>query len=317
MQEYLLDNLSSVLTIVTILIGIVAVIVNIIQTRITHKQYKVQINGIQNQLDRIENKTAIDELSSYNITSIIAQKKNIRLGYVIYPPSCMNDDSNSEKPFGIGPEILDLIEQKLNIKFDWVKQVSWGNMIKGLNDNEYDMIGTLMWETFERSTLASFSTPIFFSPINVYSRTELKNKLTFEKCKVKYNNAKFTIGVIPGEVSDTITKSYFPLAKKVELDENAKNFDIVKKFKNKEIDLCFLEPYIAQNSELEMYTLNKTDSSLLLDDRILFPNSFMLRQKDIAFTKKLNIAINELIREGEIDKILREHYGELVKQYRY
>ncbi len=312
-----MKDIGTIISIITAFITLVAVVVAIIQLRIAKKLYKVQSKEIFNKLDKIENKYAIDESSSYDITSAIAQKKSIRLGYVIYPPSCMNDDSNSNKPFGIGPDILDLIELKLDIKFEWVKQVSWANMLSGLNDNEYDMIGTLIWETFERSSLASFSTPIFFSPINMYSSKQLKNKLSFEKCKIKYNNPKFSIGVIPGEVSDTIRKSYFPFAKKVELDENAKNFELAKKFSNKEIDLCFLEPYIAQNSELELYSINKTDTSLLLDDRILFPNSFLLRQKDIAFTKKLNIAINELIREGEIDKILKKHYGELVIQYRY
>ncbi len=270
---------------ISLIISIIMLTIAIWQVWETRKQTLLQYKSLSSKIDKIESRKIIDEDRSYSISYAIKSNKAIRVAHVIYPPSCINDHTNTERPTGIGPDILSNIAEKMGLTLEWTYEVKWENMITHLNENKFDILGTLIWNTLERSQFVDFSIPLYYTPINIYSLKNYKRKLNFDASRKKFDSEKYRFGVIPGEISDTMHSSYFPNAGRVELNSSMKNLEISKYLENESIDFCFLEPYVAQKSDSELFPINKIENSLLKDDRVLLPNSFIMRKNDMLFSK--------------------------------
>src|SRR6516225_3924485 len=99
----------------------------------------------------------------------VMQSGTIRCGYAMFPPYCMKDP-NTGKLSGIFVEVLEEAGKNLGLKIDWKEEVGWGSIIEGIETDRYDLVPTGVWPNASRGRLASFSTPLFYNALNVYTR---------------------------------------------------------------------------------------------------------------------------------------------------
>ncbi|MEK7504803.1 MAG: transporter substrate-binding domain-containing protein, partial [Patescibacteria group bacterium] len=171
----------------------------------------------------------------------VLNRKEIRVGYVIYPPG-MIKDANTGELSGIFHDALEEAGKNLGLKINWVEEVGWGTMIEGLKAGRYDMIGSPVWPSAPRATQADFTRPLTYSVISVYSRA---NDNRFNNSWDAINSPDVRISVVDGELAQTIAQSQFPTAKVVSLPQLSDISQSLLNVSSGKADVAFVEPYIA------------------------------------------------------------------------
>ena len=225
----------------------------------------------------------------------------IRCGYVVYPPGSFKDP-NSGRLYGIAIETLERAGKNLGLSIEWTEEVGWGSMIEGLEANRYDMIGNVVWANSTRGKVMDFSLPLFFSPIEVYTRA---GDTRFDQDLQSINTASVKISTIDGEMSDIISRSQFPAAARVSLPQLSDVSQALLNVKQKRADVAFVEPYIA-----EQFIKNNPDSLRQVPERRplrIFGNCYMFRTDQPAFKSMIDTAVEELLDSGFVDQLVRKY----------
>jgi PAS domain S-box-containing protein len=92
-----------------------------------------------------------------------------------YPPIAFVDEDGTFK--GITADYIQLIEQKLDFRFERVYYDTWNEMIAGARQGEVDLIGAIQ-NTTERREFLRFTTPYVTIPNSIVVREGLKGTLT-------------------------------------------------------------------------------------------------------------------------------------------
>ncbi len=242
---------------------------------------------------------------SGNKTSVydqVIKSGTIRCGYVIYPP-CVVKDPNTGKLSGIFVEVLEKAADNLKLKVDWKEEVGWGTMIEGLEAGRYDIVPTGIWPNATRGRQADFTIPLYYSAIGVYVRSK-DNRFNSNNLS-KINSSDIKISTIDGQVPDVIAREQFPLAKRVSHPEMANASDPLLDVTQGKADLTFIEPGIAADflksnpGTLKNITVQKPVE--------IFGNTMMIKRGEYEYKNMLNVAIEELINNGYVDRICNKY----------
>jgi polar amino acid transport system substrate-binding protein len=225
----------------------------------------------------------------------------IRCGYVPYPPGLIKDP-NSGEISGIFPEVLELAAENIGLKIEWVEEVGWGTMVEGLVGNRYDMIGSPVWPTSQRVTVADFTQPIFYSGAEAYVRV---NDNRFDEDLGMLNDPKFKIAITDGEATEGIAKQDFPKAGVFSLPQLSDISQLLLSVADGKADVTFVEPQIA--FDFMQKNPEKIKRARPGKPLRLYPNTMMVRQSDDDFRRALNLAIAELENSGVVDQILAKY----------
>lgn len=231
----------------------------------------------------------------------VTGNKVLRAAYLNYPPACMKDTKTGTMS-GIFVDVLTKASENLGIKLEWTEEVGWASQIEGLNSNRYDIVGSPVWANVVRGTKTTLSTPVYYSGIGVYVRA---NDNRFDKDFSKINSPGIKVGTIDGETSAIIAEQDFPNAQKF---SSTQQTDISQKFldlASNKCDVVFAEPYFGYE-----YLKNNpgTIRNIAADAPIrLFGNCYMFRMNEFQMKQMLDIAIQDLINSGYVDKIIQKY----------
>jgi ABC-type amino acid transport substrate-binding protein len=226
----------------------------------------------------------------------------IRAAYVIYPPGC-SKDPNTGKIYGISVETLEAAATNLNLKLEWTEEVGWGTMIEGLKTDRYDIVSSGIWPSSSRSKQVDFCTPLFYSGIGVYVRT---NEERFSISDLKeINQDTVKIATIDGEMSDIIARSQFTKAQRVSVPQLSDVSQILLNVIQKKADVAFVEPYIAYRFlENNPGTVKNIAAGRPIR---VFPNTMMFKRNQMEFKTMLNITLTELINSGFVNGLVDKY----------
>src|SRR3989344_1969059 len=225
----------------------------------------------------------------------------IRAGYIIYPPGSYKDP-NTGKLSGVFVEALEGAASNMDLKVEWVEEVSWGSMIEGLNAGRYDLIGTQVWANSTRAKFVDFSVPLFYSGIGVFVRS---NDDRFDGDLSKINSSSVRIATIDGEMSAIIAKQDYPHAQTVSHPQLSDNSQILLDVATGKADVTFVEPYIA-----DLFLANNAGTlrNLVIQRPIrIFPNTMLVPTGDIRFKTMLDTALTELLNTGYVDELMLKY----------
>ena len=90
----------------------------------------------------------------------VLDSKTIRVGYVSYPPGLIKDPNTGEFS-GIFYEVMQKIGNNLDLKVEYVEEVTWQTLVEAVKSNKVDIIGSPVWPTAERGKFADFTIPIY------------------------------------------------------------------------------------------------------------------------------------------------------------
>jgi ABC-type amino acid transport substrate-binding protein len=227
----------------------------------------------------------------------------IRCGYVPYPPGLIKDP-NTGKVSGVFADAIMEAAANLGLKVDWTEEVGWGSMIEGLNTDRYDLICSPVWANSSRAKVADFTTPLFYSGINAYVRS---NDTRFSEALKVVNSQDVKIATIDGEMSAIIANNVFPNARTLSLPQTSDDSQLLLNVAEGKADITFVEPYIAN---LFLKSHPASVRNVTVGDPIrVFPNTMMLKKGDARLKSMLDIALGELVNSGEIDLLLKKYAG--------
>ncbi|MBK5208289.1 MAG: amino acid ABC transporter substrate-binding protein [Flavobacteriaceae bacterium] len=242
-----------------------------------------------------------DKKNDSDLLARIQETKEIKVGYVSYPPGFIVDPNTKEKS-GIFNDVLLAIAEDNNLKINYKEEVTWATMIESLKTGRVDLIANPVWATNERKKNADFSTPVYFSPIGIYVR---ENDHRFDNDRAKINDPKVKIAGVDGEINTIIGREDFP---KAQLNPFPNNIDVAQLYLEIESgrkDVTFAEPMFAY----DYMSKNPGKIKNIGKDNPIrsYPNSFMFKQNESRFKEFLDESINKLIENGKIDKIIKQY----------
>src|ERR1039457_457737 len=102
--------------------------------------------------------------------SAIRSSGTIRAAYAVGAPLFMIDPNTGQKS-GIFYDITNTAATHLGLKVEWTEEVGYGQMIQGLNDHRYDIVGSGVWINADRGKSADFTIPVYYDAVYAYART--------------------------------------------------------------------------------------------------------------------------------------------------
>ncbi len=237
--------------------------------------------------------------SSKNPQNKNNEGNTIRIGYIVYPPLLEKDASNGSLS-GVSYDIVEAVAKKLNLQTDWTEEVGWGTALEGLNTNRYDVLGTQMWPNEAREKVAVFSVAPMDSVLYPYVK---KGDTRFSNNLSVLNSSEYKISAVDGELAVFIAQEDYPMAKLVALPQLSSYAEVFLNIVQGKADVSFNEPSAASDFlKSNPNTIEKVGDIPVRS----FGNSFAFK-KSSALLNDWNVAIQELINSGEINRILNKY----------
>ena len=230
----------------------------------------------------------------------VLKNKKIRVGYIAYPPNFIKNPDGTYG--GIFYEAMEEIGKKLGLEIDYTEEVTWGGMIEAIKTKRIDMVVTGIWPTSARGKHVDFANPLFFSVVKAYTQID-NNK--FDGNLKTLNNKNVKISTIDGEMTSIIANMDFPDAQKVPVAQMLGVAQTLLDVQTKKTDVTFVEPAIAL--EFDVKNPNSIKEIANIKPLRVFPNAMMLPKDEEEFKTMLNVAINELINNGYIDRYIDKY----------
>lgn len=241
-----------------------------------------------------------EQITNNNILKTVLDKGEIRVGYIINPPSFLKDP-NTGQLTGIFYDALEQAGKNLGLEINWVEETGWGTMVEGLEANRYDMVVGGIWPSSIRSKRVDFTIPLYYSTIGVYVRPGDVRFADLEEI----NTPDITISTIDGEMSSIIASTTFPNAKVLSLSQDTQLSQLLLNVKTGKADVTFVEKIIAE----EFLANNPGSVQNIVPNNPIrtFGNTIVVPKNQDGFKTMLNTALEELLTSGEIDTLLRKY----------
>ena len=231
----------------------------------------------------------------------VLDKKEIRVGYVVYAPQ-MIKDANTGALSGIFHDALEEAGKNLGLKINWVEEVSWGTMIEGLQAGRYDMVGSPVWPSAPRATQADFTLPLTYSANSVFARSDDKR---FDLSYDAINSPDIRIAAIDGDISATIAAQQFPKAKIVSLPQLSEQSQELLTVSTGKADVTFVEPFFGD--EFSQKNAGSVKNVQPTNPLRVNGNAMMVAQGQEEFKAMINVALEEELNSGFIDGLVKKY----------
>ena len=230
----------------------------------------------------------------------IVKDGKVRVGYISYPPSYIVNSDGTHA--GIFHDVFEEVAKNLGIKIEYAKEVTWDGMIQDIRDNKVDMVVTGIWPTTQRGKQVDFLEPLFYSPVKAYTYA---GNIKFDNNIEAINSKGIKISTIDGEMSQIIATMDFQNAQQVPVTQMTGVSQTLLELTSKKADITFVEPIIAKEF------LEKNPNSIQEVKGIktlrVFPNCMMIPKNQEDLKATLNIALQELINNGFVDRVITKY----------
>lgn len=231
------------------------------------------------------------------------QTGKIRVGYVNVPIG-FNVDPKTKEKSGIFFEVLEEMAKNMGLKVEYVEEVGWGTMIAGLQTKRYDMMASPVWPNSNRAKQATFSNPVYFSPIGIWVRQD-ETRFSPDGSWASINESKIRLCAVDGSTAEKIAQTQFPHAKLLSYPEAVGEGQLFLDVTTRKADAFFEEPakgflFVKNNpGKLKNIAADKPVK--------VFPNVFLLPGGDYRMKEMIDTALAEIENSGVVERILRKY----------
>lgn len=226
----------------------------------------------------------------------------IRAAYIVYPPTSIKNPNTGEMS-GVFIEALNKAAENMGLKVDWNTEVTWGEMIEGLNSNRYDIVGSAAWSNSTRGKGAEFVRPLYYSALNAYVRA---NDERFKDDDFAIaNNKNFKVVYVDGQTSQILANKFFPDAQKLSLPQaQGSSIELLSVVDNK-ADMAFIETAAA--NEFIKNNPGKIKNASIIKPLVVYGNSMMVKKGEFKLKTMLDSSMDELLANGYIDSLIDKY----------
>lgn len=226
----------------------------------------------------------------------------LRCGYWNWSPLFAVDLSSEQKFSGIFYDLTEYLGESLGLKIEWTTEVGFSTFEQDLMTGKVDAICAGVWPKAARSRVMEFTRPVFYTPMNVYVRSD-DNR--FNKNLKKLNASVVTFSGMDGLAEAAIVRQDYPLAKRISLPDTASVSEIFLMVKDGKADAVVSDPFTAglflKNNPgiLKPLTANRPIR--------YFGNTIATQKGDQKLVNMLNVAIDEADSAGVIDNLIEKY----------
>ncbi len=225
----------------------------------------------------------------------------LKVGYLTYPPSFIQDP-NTKEFSGIFYEILEEIASNLNLKLDYTSELGWATMFESVKSNKVDIIVTGIWPNQERAKHADFVVAPYNSPVLAYVKA---GDQRFDGDISLVNDSSVTIATIDGEINSQIANDDFPLANQLGLPQMTPISNLLLEVSLGKADITFVEPAFAK--AFMAANPGKIQVVSGIESLRSFPNSMVVKKGNQQLLDQINAQMKSLIRSGFVDDVLDKY----------
>lgn len=240
------------------------------------------------------------ESTAPSVYARVIESGKIRAAYITYPPAVIKDTITGDLT-GTFVEVLEQVAKNLDLELEWTEEVGWGAQIEGLQADRYDIVGSPVWANPTRGKLTTMSIPVYFSGIGVYVR-DGDNRFSEDGGWKSINNGNTRIVTIDGETGDLIARTDFPNAQRVSLTQLSDISEMFLNVKSNKADVLFAEPFYGyeflKNNPGSVKNIGSANPIRTLG------NCYMFKSGEFQFKHMIDVAVNDLLNSGFVDKVI-------------
>lgn len=164
----------------------------------------------------------------------------VRCGYQLWP-QFVERDPNTGAMSGAWYDYIEAVGKTLNLKIEWVAEVSMGEMAVSLNTGKIDAYCLAVAATDTRLAQSYFTTPSFYAAFNIYGRADDGRLASVSDV----NNPAIRIIGFDGEETGIVARRKFPAAQMLELSNLASGSDQLMSVVTGKADVALTDPMTA------------------------------------------------------------------------
>jgi polar amino acid transport system substrate-binding protein len=222
----------------------------------------------------------------------------IRCGYAMWPPFIMKDP-NSGKLSGFEYDYMQALGDALHLKIDWSEEVGWGDFPSALNAGRIDAFCAGAWPSATRAREIDFTRPIVYQPLYAYVRA---GDPRFDNNSAAIDDPSVTAVTMDGEMSSLVAASDFLKAKTVQLPQLSNASELLLNVVTGKGDVTFTDS--ITESRFAANNPGKIRRVVTKMPLRVFGVPLAIARGQDAFAHMVNIATDEMLLSGKIEKIL-------------
>ncbi len=220
-------------------------------------------------------------------------------GYIEYVPALSKDMKTGEWS-GFNADILKQVASRLELKLDFAQPTGWATVVPDLMTKKFDMMCTGYWVHPNMAKHVLFSRPFAYQPVFIAARIDDDR---FNE-KTNLNDEKLTMVALDGDNPINIASADFPKAKILSLPNGTDYAQVLVNVDMKKADFTIVDPHT-----FGAYNKNNPGKLKLISGNPLriYPVSYVFRIDDYALRDAVNLAMDEMILDGTMDKIFDKY----------
>jgi ABC-type amino acid transport substrate-binding protein len=202
---------------------------------------------------------------------------------------------------GFNYDVLKQVTERLELNLVFSQPTGWGMVTADLLARKFDVMCTGYWVHPHMAKYVLFSRPFAFQPVFLAVRADDQRF----KVGVNLNDPNLTMVALDGDNPVNIAKADFPKAKILALPNTTNFSDVLISVETKKADFTIVDPHTfgAYNEK------NPGKMKILVDRPAMriYPVSYIFRAEDYVLRDAVNIALEEMILDGSMDKIFDQY----------
>lgn len=222
----------------------------------------------------------------------------IRCGYLAWK-DFIDIDPNTGAMTGIIHDYMDALSRNLGLKLEWAAEVGRGDYVAGLDSGRFDVYCTAMAINAERARVSDFTRPILYTTFNLYVRD---GDTRFDRNLAALDTPDMKFVSIEGDIFGKITRLDFPKATLAELPQLSGDTDPFLSVAQGKADVVIGNANIG--ARFMQQNPGKIRTVVLDKPFRYFPGSLAVKADEYRFRQMLDLATEEILFNGTMDKIL-------------
>lgn len=230
----------------------------------------------------------------------VMRTKTIRCGYFIRAGFLMKD-VNTGAFSGIAHDYVEELAKSLSLKVEWAEEIGLGDVAAALQSGRVDAQCSVVWPTSARARAMDFVSPIAITPMVTVVRAD-ESRFTGDYAQL--NDAQFSAAFVDGSTMALVTQRRFPNAKPHSLPQLTALSEALIEVAENKADFALADSYLAY----DFIQKNPGKLKILsLQPLGVYTNALFIKQDEYKFKRMLDVATDELIMTGVIDRIIKKY----------
>lgn len=214
-----------------------------------------------------------------------------------YPPFEYKDTTKGDEIIGFDIDLINALAEKLGYEIE-VQDLDFNSLVPALQAKQVDLVLAGMTPTEKRKESVDF-TDVYYTAKHMIVSLKDNKITTVEDLEGK------TLGVQLGSIQEGKAEEIAEEVK-ITIEDRNRIPDLIQELKAGRIDAAIIEDtvakgYFEKDKELEGFTLSEEEADEA-GSAIAFP-------KESEYTEDFNKALNEMIENGELEKLIVKWFG--------